>query len=161
MNEGEETSSASEGPDVKEIWFAGCHCDVGGGATAESYSLSEITLRWMVKQVKDSGCGIKFDPDALERAKIDLAASTKSIIEPVLEPQVGLSSPTSGEDGYGEDMVKKGEGRDAEAPPWPRNQDVSARIHDVLASRRVWWTWEIVPTTFVWHVNRRWKSKWG
>ena len=160
------TSTASELPDVDEVWFAGCHCDVGGGATADSYSLSEITLRWMVKQVNDSKCGIKFDPAALKRAEIDdstdtLTAPAKPIIEPALEPDARLSSLTHGEDGYEEDMVRKGEKRDAEAPPWPRKQDVSAGIHDVLASRRAWWTWEIVPTTFVWHVNRKWNTKWG
>ncbi|KAG9089298.1 hypothetical protein FRC06_001632, partial [Ceratobasidium sp. 370] len=35
--------------DVKEVWFAGCHSDVGGGSVLDTtpHSLSNITLRWM------------------------------------------------------------------------------------------------------------------
>jgi len=58
--------------DVLEVWFAGAHSDVGGGAVTNDVprSLSDITLRWMVKQVMTSTCGILFDKAALERAEI-------------------------------------------------------------------------------------------
>jgi hypothetical protein len=60
-------------PDVQEVWFAGCHSDVGGGAVEDSvrHSLAEISLRWMVKQVVISKCGIKFDATALRTAGLD------------------------------------------------------------------------------------------
>ena len=36
------------------------------------HSLSNITLRWMVREVVASGCGVILDPSALSRAKIAL-----------------------------------------------------------------------------------------
>ncbi|KAF8955953.1 hypothetical protein BDZ97DRAFT_1764234 [Flammula alnicola] len=66
--------------DVLEVWFSGCHSagllDVGGGAVSNDTvnSLSNISLRWMIREVVASGCGIKFDPIALERANISLGA---------------------------------------------------------------------------------------
>ena len=163
------TSSASEVSEVEEVWFAGCHSDVGGSAVADTvrYSLSDISLRWMVKQVILSQCGIKFDATALRRAEIDvstviLTAPAKPIVEPALEPEAGLSSPTSGEDGFGEDMVRKGKKRDTEAQSWPREQDVSAGIHDNLVSQPAWWMLEIMPMKFMWQeADGTWKSKWG
>ncbi|KAF6748476.1 hypothetical protein DFP72DRAFT_916052 [Ephemerocybe angulata] len=65
----------SEGSsDVLEVWFCGCHSDVGGGSVsnATQNSLSYISLRWMVRQAASAGCGIKFDPEALARANIEL-----------------------------------------------------------------------------------------
>lgn len=62
--------------DVVEVWFKGGHADVGGGAHAEESSpsepssnplLSNITLRWMVRQCLDLDTGILFDTDAMRR----------------------------------------------------------------------------------------------
>lgn len=87
--------------DVLEVWFAGghgsecffvlflvcrevramadlscfvCLVDVGGGSTANSavHALSDIPLRWMVRQVVQAQCGIQFDNDAIARAGIPL-----------------------------------------------------------------------------------------
>ncbi|KAI0074015.1 hypothetical protein K474DRAFT_1665915 [Panus rudis PR-1116 ss-1] len=60
------------GTDVLEVWFAGCHCDVGGGSVpdVEEHCLSNISLRWMVRQVVQAQCGIVFDREALQRANI-------------------------------------------------------------------------------------------
>ncbi|KEF55740.1 uncharacterized protein A1O9_08490 [Exophiala aquamarina CBS 119918] len=37
--------------DLLEVWFANCHCDVGGGAVRneERHRLSNIPLRWMIR----------------------------------------------------------------------------------------------------------------
>ncbi|KAH7909231.1 hypothetical protein BJ138DRAFT_1011235 [Hygrophoropsis aurantiaca] len=58
--------------DVLEVWFAGCHSDVGGGEVTNSttVSLAQITLRWMVEQVVLSQCGIEFDEAALTQSGI-------------------------------------------------------------------------------------------
>ncbi|KAJ3896907.1 hypothetical protein GG344DRAFT_35753 [Lentinula edodes] len=55
--------------DVLEVWFAGCHSDIGGGSVSNStkQSLSNISLRWMVRQVMESQCGIKFNENALSQ----------------------------------------------------------------------------------------------
>ncbi|KAJ3800882.1 hypothetical protein GGU11DRAFT_334189 [Lentinula aff. detonsa] len=58
---------STSGTDVLEVWFAGCHSDIGGGSVSNSTkeSLSDISLRWMVRQVVESQCGIQFNEDAL------------------------------------------------------------------------------------------------
>ncbi|KAF9525477.1 hypothetical protein CPB83DRAFT_859310 [Crepidotus variabilis] len=60
--------------DVQEVWFVGCHSDVGGGAVSNDtpHSLANISLRWMVREAIKADCGIQFDDDALIRASLDL-----------------------------------------------------------------------------------------
>ncbi|KAF9013136.1 hypothetical protein BDQ17DRAFT_1386764 [Cyathus striatus] len=60
--------------DVLEVWFSGCHTDIGGGSmpNATKSELADISLRWMMREVVKSGCGIQFDPAALVRASIEL-----------------------------------------------------------------------------------------
>lgn len=49
--------------DVLEVWFAGTHADVGGGECKDDrvHSLSNISLRWMLREIARSQCGILFD----------------------------------------------------------------------------------------------------
>ncbi|KAF9242615.1 hypothetical protein BU15DRAFT_43880 [Melanogaster broomeanus] len=60
---------SSSHTDVLEVWFSGCHSDVGGGNVQDDVkvSLAQIPLRWMVEQVIESQCGIHFDTEALAR----------------------------------------------------------------------------------------------
>ncbi|KAG9048238.1 hypothetical protein FS837_000437 [Tulasnella sp. UAMH 9824] len=53
--------------DVQEVWFAGCHSDVGGGSVANTtpHSLSFVTLRWMIEQTIRTQTGILYNPGAL------------------------------------------------------------------------------------------------
>ncbi|KAI0319543.1 hypothetical protein OF83DRAFT_1170095, partial [Amylostereum chailletii] len=48
--------------DVLEVYFAGCHCDVGGGSVSNEtrHSLARIPLRWMIRQCFLAGTGIQF-----------------------------------------------------------------------------------------------------
>lgn len=41
--------------DAHEIWFAGCHSDVGGGYDRADSGLSQIPLIWMLKEAKAAG----------------------------------------------------------------------------------------------------------
>ena len=47
----EEQPAPSE-QDVKEVWFAGCHSDVGGGYCEEESGLSWIAFKWMIDEVR-------------------------------------------------------------------------------------------------------------
>ena len=40
----------------QELWFAGCHRDVGGGNEEKYSSLSKITLQWMLNEANKLGC---------------------------------------------------------------------------------------------------------
>jgi uncharacterized protein (DUF2235 family) len=42
--------SPSAGQDVKQVWFPGDHCDVGGGHPEAESGLSKYPLEWMVKE---------------------------------------------------------------------------------------------------------------
>ena len=54
---------------LEQVWFAGVHCDVGGGYREPE--LSEITLLWMAEKAR--ACGLAFKPDhlALKRTGSD------------------------------------------------------------------------------------------
>ena len=43
--------------DVKQIWFPGCHCDVGGGYP--EIGLSDGALQWMMDEARDRGLAFK------------------------------------------------------------------------------------------------------
>jgi uncharacterized protein (DUF2235 family) len=45
---------------AKQVWFAGVHCDIGGGYAPEEGGLSKITLRWMFREAEAHG--LKVDP---------------------------------------------------------------------------------------------------
>lgn len=54
-------------PDVLEVWFTGCHANVGGGAVPndERHVSSRIPLRWMIRQCFDCDTVIVFDSHGL------------------------------------------------------------------------------------------------
>jgi uncharacterized protein (DUF2235 family) len=56
---------ASPQQDLREVWFAGVHSDVGGGYEPPRHALSRVALRWMLREAK--GAGLLVDP-AVEAA---------------------------------------------------------------------------------------------
>ncbi|KAB8343052.1 hypothetical protein FH972_022646 [Carpinus fangiana] len=57
--------------DVKEVWFPGCHADIGGGwglqpQRGESVSLSHAPLLWILREAR--AAGLPCDEDALRAA---------------------------------------------------------------------------------------------
>jgi uncharacterized protein (DUF2235 family) len=52
--------------DVKEVWFAGVHSDVGGSWPPAGSGLSQIALEWMVREAEQAGLLI----DARERDRV-------------------------------------------------------------------------------------------
>lgn len=57
---------------VKQVWFAGVHSDVGGGY--EDSSLADITMAWMMRQAME--CGLVFSDEAMARyGALDLACA--------------------------------------------------------------------------------------
>ena len=70
-------SSREQKQDIDEVWFPGCHADIGGGwpnRSGEAWSLSHVPLVWMVHEAERAG--LRFDrsrmaklhccPDALD-----------------------------------------------------------------------------------------------
>ncbi|GLB38659.1 putative uncharacterized alpha/beta hydrolase domain (DUF2235) [Lyophyllum shimeji] len=108
--------------DVLEVWFSGCHSDVGGGSVAdeELHSLGNISLRWMVREIQKARCGVLFEEAALERASI---------------PPLVLAD-TSVEVTPGDEVLDKG--------------DALRPIHDQLKINPLWWLLEVIPLTYSW-----------
>lgn len=50
-----------KGQDVKQVWFAGAHCDVGGGYDERESGPSQISLNWMIDEAVRSGLVIDED----------------------------------------------------------------------------------------------------
>jgi uncharacterized protein (DUF2235 family) len=48
--------------DALQVWFAGVHCDVGGGYFEKEAGLSKLALEWMVAQAEIFG--LRFNPKA-------------------------------------------------------------------------------------------------
>lgn len=109
--------------DALEVWFSGCHSDVGGGAVTNQtqHSLANITLQWMVREVIASGCGILFDNAALARCHIP------SNVGPLLQ-----------------------EIQNTPARPEFNPLDAVQPLDDELVRNPLWWILEIMPMMFSW-----------
>lgn len=49
------SATTTAGQDLKQVWFAGVHSDVGGGYPEKESGLSKITLQWMLEEAKVKG----------------------------------------------------------------------------------------------------------
>jgi uncharacterized protein (DUF2235 family) len=50
--------------DVKNVWFAGVHSDVGGGYVPEEAGLAKVAFEWMMREA--ATCGLDIDPASLD-----------------------------------------------------------------------------------------------
>jgi uncharacterized protein (DUF2235 family) len=51
--------------DIKNVWFAGVHSDVGGGYPKAESGLAKVAFQWMMREAEKWGLDI--DPEALQR----------------------------------------------------------------------------------------------
>ncbi|KAJ7785468.1 hypothetical protein B0H14DRAFT_3584296 [Mycena olivaceomarginata] len=65
----------SQPTDIDEVWFTGCHCDVGGGSVDNEtvHNLARIPLRWMIRECFRTNSGIMFDCEGLRSIGLDPA----------------------------------------------------------------------------------------
>ncbi|KAG8982743.1 hypothetical protein FRB90_006578, partial [Tulasnella sp. 427] len=58
---------------VEEVWFAGCHGDIGGGweGQRQSAQLSRIPLRWMIREAKKCTDAIVWNERALRTFAVE------------------------------------------------------------------------------------------
>jgi len=54
---------ARSGQDIKQVWFPGVHCDVGGGYVENECGLSKIALKWMLVEI---GSQLTFQSKSIE-----------------------------------------------------------------------------------------------
>jgi uncharacterized protein (DUF2235 family) len=56
------SSDLPPGQDVKQVWFPGVHCDVGGGYVEPEAGLSKVALAWMLREAE--AAGVRFQAKA-------------------------------------------------------------------------------------------------
>lgn len=160
--------------DVREVWFAGCHADVGGGAVKnwERHMLSRIPLRWMLRQCFECKTGIIFSTAALAEVGLDVRTLWPVYQKPE-KPIVGPSPRTmehyeagglpplrrrSTALGIDPDMKDPLIG-DKKLSPEALNLDLlpeqaedhfdaMCHINDMLVIKRPWWILEVWPVSF-------------
>ncbi|KAF5332902.1 hypothetical protein D9758_017003 [Tetrapyrgos nigripes] len=151
--EGMYSKDHSAQTDVEEVWFAGCHCDIGGGAVSNEItsSLARIPLRWMIRECFKTHTGIMFHRDALKEIGLD-PDSLYPIVKP-RPPPLPLA-----------DARIRGIPKRVPRPPTleravtasttlpnPKSEeeldleDAMAPIYDQLNLSKSWWILEVLP----------------
>ncbi|KIK99629.1 hypothetical protein PAXRUDRAFT_822546 [Paxillus rubicundulus Ve08.2h10] len=156
--------------DVLEVWFAGCHSDIGGGNVQDDVkvSLAQITLHWMVDHVIQSNCDILFDGAAL--AQIGYTAPA-CILKPQVttvpeetplnvngpNPSPVTLAPPSADTtavikesiGHIDHKLAK-EPSQAASEPSPELSNALAPLFDELKLSKWWWLLEVTPFSYTW-----------
>ncbi|KAF8810982.1 hypothetical protein BYT27DRAFT_7185097 [Phlegmacium glaucopus] len=147
--------------DVEEVWFAGCHCDVGGGAVSNKTrcSLARISLRWMIRECFKTGTGIMFNSALLYDIGLD-----PSTLDPFITPRpqalpVGshlIRKPPTTPIPIGVHALLKEKGKrpdimaESEIPYFGTEEqeelhDALSPNYDQLKMKKAWWILEILP----------------
>lgn len=70
--------------DVREVWFNGCHGDVGGGLSEESSALAKVALLWMIDQTEPMG--LKYVARTVNALVMGQGGATNSAGKPYIAP---------------------------------------------------------------------------
>jgi len=149
------SSQPSHQIDVEEVWFAGCHCDVGGGSVINGTrnTLARLPLRWMVRECFKAKTGIMFIADTLYEIGLDPAtlypnvlprpprlSGTDTTIEPVPKSTPDLLTM--------EDIIEVDKTEEEE-----ELSDALSPAYDQLSLKWSWWLLEFIP------FKQRWLKK--
>ncbi|KAL0566971.1 hypothetical protein V5O48_015019, partial [Marasmius crinis-equi] len=135
--------------DVEEVWFAGCHCDVGGGAVPNKTrnSLARIPLRWMIRQCFLLNTGILFHREMLRYVGMDPADPAKLYTPvspkpraqsaPALRRRQGSAMTPNSRLSFWTDDFLNEEQEDL--------RDALSPMNDMLSQNWAWWILEVLP----------------
>lgn len=145
--------------DVLEVWFSGCHCDVGGGAVKNDTrnALARIPLRWMIRQCFLVETGIMFNARLLASIGLDPDALYPNVLprpDPITFQDVDhsriASDRVSGRVAtVDRRMVLSEEEEDL--------ADALSPVNDELSLSRSWWALELLPMT---HKHQKKDGSW-
>ncbi|KAJ3767573.1 hypothetical protein FB446DRAFT_651900 [Lentinula raphanica] len=150
----------SQPTDVEEVWFAGCHCDVGGGSVSNdtTVNLARIPLRWMIRECFKTNTGILFDCDGLRDLGMDPDALYPEVLPRPPPLPVGDAHiqdiPTEGSVSKAEkeSALKNYSGHTSEtAGALVKTEeqlellDALSPIYDQLSLKWFWWILEFFP----------------
>ncbi|KZT19040.1 hypothetical protein NEOLEDRAFT_1078676 [Neolentinus lepideus HHB14362 ss-1] len=132
--------------DVLEVWFSGCHCDVGGGSVPNGtrHTLARISLRWMIRQCFLCNTGIMFHASLFRTVGLDPASLYPYVKErPPLGPEssflpIAESLLTASKDNSGKQSSFLNEEEEDIL-------DALSPIYDQLVLSKGWWILELLP----------------
>ncbi|KAF8877173.1 hypothetical protein BD779DRAFT_1448707, partial [Infundibulicybe gibba] len=145
--------------DVEEVWFAGCHCDIGGGSVPNSTTtnLARIPLRWMIRECFKTHSDILFNTEGLR----DVGLNPGDLF-PKIRPRLP-ALPVGSSCIAGPPLVTKENGKKETVPPSYADgdgpsahpiveseeeldlADALSPIYDQLSLARLWWLLEYIP----------------
>ena len=73
--------------DIKQVWFAGVHADIGGGYPEEESGLSKFPLNWMIDEAVKYGLGI----NTRTRNRLALGQNDPDARETFVKPDAGAT----------------------------------------------------------------------
>lgn len=76
--------AAARPQDVKEVWFAGCHGDVGGGHPEADSALCKVPLVWMIARAK--ACQLRFRTQSVNSVVLAKPVGSKYVAPDPLAP---------------------------------------------------------------------------
>ncbi|KAG6330688.1 hypothetical protein ID866_8400, partial [Astraeus odoratus] len=136
---GDHSSEPIVKTDFEEVWFAGCHCDVGGGSDKNGvrYSLARIPLRWMIRECFKTNSGILFHGSKLRKVGLDPATLYPHVLArpPAISPSKSII-----DGGPNTECTAPFENEELEDC-----YDAFCRINDQLDIRPYWWILEYLP----------------
>ncbi|KDR86028.1 hypothetical protein GALMADRAFT_399158 [Galerina marginata CBS 339.88] len=135
--------------DVEEVWFAGCHCDVGGGAVKNEVrnNLARISLRWMIRECFKLKTGILFHRDSFKMAGLDPTTLWPDVLSrPAPVTQFSGTPPKEKRDL----RILAHNGAFADVDDFVNEEeedlaDALSKKNDMLSISRSWWIMEFVP----------------
>ncbi|KAH9957552.1 hypothetical protein BGW80DRAFT_194412 [Lactifluus volemus] len=130
--------------DVLEVWFAGCHCDIGGGSVPDGTpnSLARIPLRWMIRQCFDTNTGIQFHAGSFKEVGLDIDTLCPVVLHrPKPTGTSHAAEPTDSTLVPASRSIFKLE-EDEEL------KDALSPIYDTLKLTKTWWILEILPLQY-------------
>ncbi|KAF8650968.1 hypothetical protein AX16_005004 [Volvariella volvacea WC 439] len=135
--------------DVREVWFAGAHCDVGGGSTTKDgkMDLSLIPFQWMIKECIINQKGIIFDPNTLATIGVNWHWIKKDLEE----GKVDLGKLESG-------LAKYIESLPDESATETTKMTMGFEISDQL--RGLWWISEFLPSWDSYQLLSGYRESW-
>jgi len=138
--------------DIEEVWFAGAHCDIGGGSVANAtrHNLARIPLRWMIRQCFILKTGILFhknmfksiglDPDTLYPhvlSRPPVVHYTPGCLAHRFEPPINYAKDYGKTIKFEEPYINEEE---------EDMLDALTPIYDQLKMVKGWWILEVLPT---------------
>jgi hypothetical protein len=105
----------------------------------DEHTLSNVSLRWMIKEVMLARCPILFDYDEFHQWNIPCT--------------IGQNNDSAAPNGQGTPTNKDGPGDNDEEDEYcvVQKQDAVQKITDELKKNLLWWILEVFPTSFTYH----------